>query len=110
MGQIELFARRVRAQAHPGAMDELALIVEHLIERNYRDEIDAALPFERQVVELARLFRGRLTALVAHWMRVGTARATSTVTTAPLADTPWTTALRVLRTVRSAFPALDRRR
>ena len=71
VGQIELFARRVRAQAHPGAMDELALIVEHLIERNYRDEIDAALPFERQVVELARLFRSRLTALVAHWMRVG---------------------------------------
>ena len=71
VGQIELFARRVRAQAHPDAMEELKLIVQHLIERNYREEIETALPFERQVVELARLFRGRLTHLVAQWMRVG---------------------------------------
>ena len=71
VGQIELFARRVRAKAHPGALDELRLIVEHLIARNYRDEIDATLPFETQVVELARLFRERLTRLVAAWMRVG---------------------------------------
>ena len=71
VGQIELFARRVRAKAHPQAMEELTLIVEHLIDRNYRDEIDPALPFAEQVVELARLFRGRLTALVAGWMRVG---------------------------------------
>ena len=71
VGQIELFARRVRAKAHPSAMEELVLIVEHLMERNYQGEIDASLPFERQVVELARLFRGRLTRLVAQWMRVG---------------------------------------
>ena len=71
VGQIELFARRVRSEAHPAAKDELTLIVQHLIDRNYRDEIDAALPFSRQVVELARLFRSRLTNLVANWIRVG---------------------------------------
>merc|ERR1712078_166406 len=30
VGQIELFARRVRANAHPEAMQELTLIVQHL--------------------------------------------------------------------------------
>ncbi|MFM9048089.1 MAG: protein adenylyltransferase SelO family protein, partial [Cyanobium sp.] len=71
VGQLELFARRVRRQAHPEALQELRLIAAHLIERNYRLEIDPALEFSDQLVELARLFRGRLTALVAHWMRVG---------------------------------------
>jgi uncharacterized protein YdiU (UPF0061 family) len=71
VGQLELFARRARRNAHPGALRELQLIVAHLIERNYRAEINAALPFPEQVLELARLFRGRLTTLVAHWIRVG---------------------------------------
>ncbi len=71
VGQLELFARRVRRQAHPDARSELQMIVAHLIERNYRQEIDPALAFSEQVVELAELFRTRLTALVAHWMRVG---------------------------------------
>jgi uncharacterized protein YdiU (UPF0061 family) len=72
VGQLELFARRVRRQAHPEALNELRMIVAHLIERNYRPEIDAAaLPFSDQVVELAGLFRGRLTSLVANWIRVG---------------------------------------
>ncbi|MEB3256683.1 MAG: protein adenylyltransferase SelO family protein [Cyanobacteriota bacterium] len=71
VGQLELFARRVRRQAHPGALDELQMIVVHLIQRNYRPEIEPSLPFHDQVVELARLFRTRLTALVANWMRVG---------------------------------------
>jgi uncharacterized protein YdiU (UPF0061 family) len=71
VGQLELFARRVRRQAHPEALNELRLIVQHLIERNYRPEIDAALPFSDQVVELAGLFRTRLTSLVANWIRVG---------------------------------------
>jgi uncharacterized protein YdiU (UPF0061 family) len=71
VGQLELFARRVRRQAHPHALEELRMIVAHLIARNYRGEIDPALPFSEQVVELARLFRGRLTALVANWLRVG---------------------------------------
>ena len=71
VGQLELFARRVRRQAHPQALNELRMIVEHLIERNYRAEIDPNLEFSDQVVELADLFRGRLTALVANWIRVG---------------------------------------
>ncbi|WP_411867583.1 protein adenylyltransferase SelO [Vulcanococcus limneticus] len=71
VGQLELFARRARSQAHPQALNELRLIVQHLIERNYRPEIDPSLDFADQVVELAGLFRGRLTALVAHWIRVG---------------------------------------
>jgi uncharacterized protein YdiU (UPF0061 family) len=71
VGQLELFARRVRRQAHPDALSELQMIVAHLIERNYRLEIDPALAFSEQVVALAGLFRTRLTSLVAHWMRVG---------------------------------------
>ena len=71
VGQIELFARRARSHAHPGALSELRMIVAHLIERNYRPEIDPGLPFDDQVVALAALFRTRLTALVANWMRVG---------------------------------------
>ena len=71
VGQLELFARRARSQAHPEALNELRMIVAHLIERNYRQEIDPNLEFSEQVVLLAQLFRGRLTALVANWMRVG---------------------------------------
>ena len=71
VGQLELFARRARSNAHAGALQELELITRHLIERNYRAEINAARPFGAQLLELARLFRGRLTALVANWMRVG---------------------------------------
>jgi uncharacterized protein YdiU (UPF0061 family) len=71
VGQLELFARRARSQAHPQALHELQLIVQHLIERNYRPEINPALPFSEQVVELAGVFRSRLTALVANWIRVG---------------------------------------
>ena len=71
VGQLELFARRARTQAHPDAWNELRMIVAHLIERNYRPEIDPHLPFSDQLVELANLFRKRLTALVANWMRVG---------------------------------------
>ena len=71
VGQIELFARRARNDAHPEARHELQLIVQHLIERNYRPDIDPGLPFHAQVVALGRLFRERLTSLVANWMRVG---------------------------------------
>ena len=71
VGQIELFARRVRNKAHRDAFKELKMIVKHLITRNYKKEIDSNLTFENQVVELAQLFRGRLTSLVANWMRVG---------------------------------------
>jgi uncharacterized protein YdiU (UPF0061 family) len=71
VGQVELFARRTRKNAHDQALEELRLIVTHLIEREYQTEIDSSLSFEQQIVELARLFRGRLTSLVANWLRVG---------------------------------------
>ena len=71
VGQLELFARRARSKAHPNAQNELKMIVEHLIERNYRQEIDPSLDFSNQVIELATLFRTRLTKLVANWLRVG---------------------------------------
>ncbi|WP_115016154.1 protein adenylyltransferase SelO family protein [Synechococcus sp. UW140] len=71
VGQLELFARRARSEAHPEVHQELQMIVQHLIERNYREEIDDSLPFPAQVVQLARLFRKRLINLVCHWMRVG---------------------------------------
>lgn len=71
VGQLELFARRVRRQAHPEALNELRMIVAHLIERNYRQEIEPGLQFSDQVLELAGMFRARLTSLVANWIRVG---------------------------------------
>ncbi|MEB3235705.1 MAG: protein adenylyltransferase SelO family protein [Cyanobacteriota bacterium] len=71
VGQLELFARRVRREAYPAAMAELHQIVNHLIARNYRNAIDPQLPFTDQVVALAAQFRARLIALVADWMRVG---------------------------------------
>ncbi len=71
VGQIELFARRARSNAHPDALKELHMIVKHLIERNYQQEIDPDLAFTDQVVTLAHLFRERLTSLVANWMRIG---------------------------------------
>jgi uncharacterized protein YdiU (UPF0061 family) len=71
VGQIELFARRARSEAHPNALNELEKIVKHLIEREYKSEIDESLPLEKQALELAKLFQGRLTKLIAHWLRVG---------------------------------------
>ncbi len=71
VGQLELFARRARSNAYQGALNELQMLVKHLVERNYLEVIDPSLTFTDQVVELAELFRGRLTSLVANWMRVG---------------------------------------
>lgn len=71
VGQLELFARRARNDSHPDALNELKMIVTHLIERNYRQEIDKKLTFSEQIIKLAQLFRGRLTHLVANWIRVG---------------------------------------
>ncbi|ETX09719.1 hypothetical protein MUS1_05845 [Marinomonas ushuaiensis DSM 15871] len=71
VGQLELFARRTRSNADPLALEELRMIVMHLIEREYQNEIDQEDDFADQLVELAGLFRQRLTALVANWLRVG---------------------------------------
>lgn len=71
VGQLELFARRARSQAHPQALAELESIVLHAIDREYADEIDPALALEQKLLQFAQAFRSRLTALVANWIRVG---------------------------------------
>lgn len=71
VGQLELFSRRARKQEHPKALQELEMIVLHLIDREYADVIDNTLSLAEKVVLLAREFRDRLTALVANWIRVG---------------------------------------
>ncbi len=58
VGQLELFARRVRRNAHPGALAELRMIVMHLMQREYASDIDPGLAFSDQLVELAVAFRG----------------------------------------------------
>ncbi|WP_417228415.1 protein adenylyltransferase SelO [Amphritea sp.] len=71
VGQLELFSRRARKQEHPQALQELEMIVRHLIEREYADVINNTLPLAEKVVLLADAFRDRLTSLVANWVRVG---------------------------------------
>ena len=71
VGQLELFARRARNNAHPRAFEESIAIVSHLIEREYKSDINQNLVFADRLVELAKLFRQRLTSLVANWLRVG---------------------------------------
>lgn len=71
VGQLELFGRRARSHAHPNAHKELEMIVLHLIEREYKNEIADNLPLESKIVQLATEFRHRLTSLVTHWLRVG---------------------------------------
>ena len=71
VGQLELFARRVRSNAHNEALNELKMIIQHLIDRNYKDEIDFGVSFESKVIKLASLYRERLISLVANWIRVG---------------------------------------
>jgi uncharacterized protein YdiU (UPF0061 family) len=68
VGQIELFGRRARNNAHPQAMDELEKIVLHLIDREYGDVIDQNLSTAEKVVMLASEFRNRLTSLIANWI------------------------------------------
>jgi len=71
VGQIELFARRARNNAHPHALAELEQIVSHLIDREYADVIDQKQDMGEKVVLLAEAFAERLTDLVANWIRVG---------------------------------------
>ncbi len=71
VGQLELFARRVRSNSHNDAFNELKIIVQHLIYRNYKGQIDHSNSFSQKVIKLAYLFRERLISLVVNWMRVG---------------------------------------
>lgn len=71
VGQLELFGRRARKNEHPKAMEELEKIVLHSIDREYSGLIDTTLSTGEKVVLLAQAFRGRLTSLIANWIRVG---------------------------------------
>ncbi|WP_377893765.1 YdiU family protein [Alteromonas sp. R78001] len=71
VGQLELFGRRARSIEHPTALKELQVLTAHLIEREYKNDIDTTQPFESQLAALAAAFQDRLTSLVAHWIRVG---------------------------------------
>ena len=71
VGQLELFARRTRTNNNPDVLKELRMIVMHLIDREYKSEIDQTLDFPTQLIKLAELYRDRLTTLVAHWLRIG---------------------------------------
>jgi uncharacterized protein YdiU (UPF0061 family) len=71
VGQLELFGRRAVKLEHPDALGELKKIVQHLIDREYKDVIDESLPIDKKLILLATEFRSRLTKLVANWIRVG---------------------------------------
>jgi len=71
VGQLELFGRRARSNAHPKALEELETIALHLIDREYKSEINEDLSTANKLVLLASKFRERLTSLVANWLRVG---------------------------------------
>ena len=71
VGQLELFGRRARKNEHPKAMEELEKIVLHSIDREYSGLIDTTLSTGEKVVLLAHEFRGRLTSLIANWIRIG---------------------------------------
>lgn len=71
VGQLELFARRARKNEHPKAIQELEMIVSHLIDREYSEDIDRNLPLEKKIILLAKEFSFRLTSLIVNWIRVG---------------------------------------
>ena len=71
VGQLELFGRRARFDVHSEALQELEMIVLHLIDREYSNDVDQALPLAEKIVQLAAAFRERLTTLISHWIRVG---------------------------------------
>ena len=71
VGQLELFGRRAKKNEHPKAMEELEMIVLHLIDREYNDVIDRNLTTEKKVVLLAHEFQRRISSLTANWIRVG---------------------------------------
>ena len=71
IGQIELFARRVKNNSHNEALSELKMLIKRLIIVNYKNDIDINLPFREQIINLAFLYRERLISLVVNWIRVG---------------------------------------
>ena len=80
VGQIELFGRRARKNEHPDAKKELAMIVQHAIDREYpelnktkneQDTTSVAALTSYKILAFARSFRTRIASLVSNWIRVG---------------------------------------
>ncbi|AXK48772.1 protein adenylyltransferase SelO family protein [Aliarcobacter trophiarum] len=71
VGQLELFGRRARKNEYKNALKELEMIVLHLIDREYSEDISQDLRLEEKIISLANEFQSRLTSLVANWIRVG---------------------------------------
>ena len=71
VGQLELFGRRTRKKEYEEAYKELELLVLHLIDREYKEEIDESLSLKEKIILLAKLYQERLCSLVANWIRVG---------------------------------------
>ena len=71
VGQLELFGRRARKNEYPKALEELEMLVLHLIDREYSEVINESLKLEEKLILLANEFKNRLTSLVANWIRVG---------------------------------------
>jgi uncharacterized protein YdiU (UPF0061 family) len=75
VGQLELFGRRARYNAHPHALAELETIFLFTLEREYPDLADTlrspGVTLADKVIAMAREFGVRLCHLAAHWIRVG---------------------------------------
>ncbi len=100
VGQVELFGRRARHNAHPRALAELEAIFLHALDREYPDLAAALLGPEvtlaDKVVAMAREFGVRLSHLVAHWIRVGYCQGNFNSDNCALGGGRWTTAPLVL--------------
>jgi len=71
VGHVELFGRRARDAPSPQTREELRLIVEHLLEREYPDIKQQEQELQPQVLLLVKQFSDRLAKLTADWIRVG---------------------------------------
>ena len=71
VGQLELFARRVRKNINKNSLTELDLIVRYLIKINYSKNINSDNKLDLQLIQLAESYRERIISLVTNWMRVG---------------------------------------
>ncbi len=71
IGQLELFARRVRNNISIDSQEELSMFVKYLIKRNYQSDINPKFKLDDQIVQLAELFCQKLISLVVNWIRVG---------------------------------------
>lgn len=70
VGQIELFGRRAR-KGGKSEREELELIIQHVLQREYADVDDPTAPLEKRVLRMIHEFSQRLSKLMSDWLRVG---------------------------------------